>query len=110
MAIAKSVAKYRVWGITRYGFASSSSSLLYSLLLSTIYRVFGVNDVTPLILNIIFATLSICFIFYFLRQERLKSLYISIVLLFIIFFNSIASTHTLRHGTHTTNINYNTIC
>jgi hypothetical protein len=86
MAIAKNFAQHGVWGITQYGFTSSSSSLLYTLLLSVIYFLFGVNEVTPLILNIIFATLSICFIFYILRRNELNSLYIFIVLLSIIFF------------------------
>jgi hypothetical protein len=34
MAIAKNFAQHGVWGITQYGFTSSSSSLLYTLLLS----------------------------------------------------------------------------
>ncbi len=86
MAIAKNFAQHGVWGVTQYGFSSSSSSLLYTFLLSVIYFLFGVNEFAPFILNIIFATLSICLIFYFLRQKGLNSLLIFMVLVFIIFF------------------------
>lgn len=85
MAIAKNFAQNGVWGITQYGFASSSSSLLYTLLLSFIYFIFGVNEITPLILNVIFATLSICFIYYLLKRNNIKETYIFIILQLIIF-------------------------
>ncbi len=40
MAIAKNFALYGVWGVTRYSFSSSSSSLLYTLMLSLFYLIF----------------------------------------------------------------------
>lgn len=91
MAIAKNFALHGVWGITRYGFTSSSSSILYTLLLSVIYFIFGVNEITPFILNMIFATLSICVIFYFLKRNELNSFYIFIVLVSIIFFTPLTA-------------------
>src|SRR5579859_966505 len=48
MAMAKNFALYNVWGITRYGFTSATSSPLWTFLLSLFYRVFGVSDYTPL--------------------------------------------------------------
>lgn len=85
MSIAKNFALHGVWGITQYEFASSSSSLLYTLLLSFIYFLFGVNEVIPLILNIIFATLSVCVIYWLLKQNNIKDVYIFILLQLIIF-------------------------
>lgn len=85
MAIAKNFAQNGVWGITQYDFTSSSSSLLYTLLLSFIYFLFGVNEINPLILNVIFATLSIYVIYYLLKQNNIKESYIFVILQLIIF-------------------------
>lgn len=56
MAMAKNFAQHGVWGISRYEFSSSSSSLLWTLLLSAIYFILGANESSPFILNVIFAT------------------------------------------------------
>jgi hypothetical protein len=55
MAIAKNFAQYGVWGVTPDGFTSATSSPAWTLLLSLTYLIFGVNDVAPLILNILCA-------------------------------------------------------
>ena len=86
MAIAKNFAQHGIWGVTKYGFTSTSSSLLWTLLLSFIYFCGGVNEVTPLILNIIFATLTVCLIYALLRRYKFPSFYIFAVLLVTIFF------------------------
>ncbi len=91
MAIAKNFAEYGVWGVTRYGFTSSSSSPFWTLLLSAIYSIFGVNQVCPFILNIIFATLLCILVYEILRKHRLKSSLILIVLLIIFFFTPLPS-------------------
>jgi len=59
MAIAKNFAQHGVWGVTRYEFSSSSSSLLWTVLLSAIYLIFGTNEIAPLVLNVIVATLVV---------------------------------------------------
>lgn len=51
MAMAKNFSLRGVWGVTRYEFTSSSSSLLWTLLLALDYRIFGVNEISPLLLN-----------------------------------------------------------
>ena len=55
MAMAKNFALHGVWGVTRYGFTSSTSSPLYTLLLAGCYAITGVREATPLILNILVA-------------------------------------------------------
>src|SRR5579863_5573742 len=50
MAIAKNLAAHGVWGVTPYQFSSSSSSIIWPLLLSSIYRLFGPHETASLIL------------------------------------------------------------
>ena len=55
MATAQNLVLHGVFGVTRYGFTSSSSSILWPLVLSLSYWMFGPNEVTPLILNLAFS-------------------------------------------------------
>jgi hypothetical protein len=55
MAVAKNLALHGVWGCTPFHFSSSSSSLLWTFGLGLAYRVFGVRDSIPLLLNVAFA-------------------------------------------------------
>src|SRR5467141_1610984 len=59
MAIAKNFSRFGVWGVTRYGFTSATSSILWPLLLAAVYAVFGVSEVAPFVLNIICATMVV---------------------------------------------------
>lgn len=69
MAIAKNIALHGVWGVTPYEFTSASSSLLWTLLLSGVFFVFGVSEHVPLALNILLvATLLFVVDFCFLRK------------------------------------------
>lgn len=85
MAIAKNFSQKGVWGVTRYEFSSSSSSILYSLLLSLIF-LFGPNEIVPLIINLIFANLLIIFIHFILKKNGLPSYAILLALILLIFF------------------------
>lgn len=69
MALAKNFAQYGVWGVTQYHFTSSSSSLLWTLLLSLAFFIFGLGEMIPLVLNLIIATVLLVFIFYWLGKE-----------------------------------------
>ena len=51
MAMAKSLSQHGVWGITQFGFTSSSSSPLFTVVLAILYRLFGVNIWTPLAIS-----------------------------------------------------------
>src|SRR5437016_5791915 len=53
MAMAKNFAQHGIWGVTSHGFSSSSSSLLWTSLLALCYFVFGVQDYTLLVLNVV---------------------------------------------------------
>ena len=68
MAIAKNFSQHGVWGVTDKEFSSSSSSLLYSLLLSLIF-LFGPNEIAPLIINLVFANFLIFEVYYILKER-----------------------------------------
>ena len=89
MAIAKNFVQHGVWGITQYGFTSSTSSLLWTLLISLSYYIFGVNEITPFILNIMFAVMTIFIIYYIFRKLKVSPIYTFLVLMAIIFFTPI---------------------
>ncbi len=52
MAVSRTLATHGVWGCTPHHFSSSSSSLLWTLLLGGAYFLFGVHDSIPLVLNV----------------------------------------------------------
>lgn len=52
MALARNLAHHGIWGVTTHEFSSSSSSLLWTLVLAAAYRVAGQNDLLPLVLNL----------------------------------------------------------
>ncbi|SDM21577.1 hypothetical protein [Chryseobacterium taihuense] len=51
LAIAKNFALHKVWGITQYQFSSTSSSPLFTFIISVLIRIFGDNDLLPLYFN-----------------------------------------------------------
>lgn len=59
MAIAKNLALHGVWGVSRYSFSSSDSSVLFPLLLAGTDRLVGVNQYEPLVLSWLFGLASI---------------------------------------------------
>lgn len=62
LAVAKNFALHDVWGITQYQFSSTSSSPLFTFIISVLINIFGNNDQIPLYFNMIFSV----GIFYFL--------------------------------------------
>jgi len=86
MTIAKNFALHGVWGVTPYAFSSSSSSLLWTLLLSSIFYVIGINALVPFILNIILSTITIFLVYYILRFYKIHPVYNFMVLIGVVFF------------------------
>lgn len=69
MAMAKNLAEHGVWGISPYGFSSSSSSPLWTTLLALGQKL-GLNpDFTPLIFNLLCALLIYIGLFFRLQKE-----------------------------------------
>src|SRR5262249_185763 len=56
MAMGKNLAEHGVWGVTRFEFASSSSSILWPIVMAATYRIAGTNEAAPLLWNLVFAT------------------------------------------------------
>jgi hypothetical protein len=86
MAMAKNLSQHGVWGVTPYGFTSSSSSPAWTLLLSFVYLVVGVNQVAPFVLNVVFATLTVWLAYALLRRYDLPPVYNLATLLAILVF------------------------
>lgn len=103
MAVAKNVALHNVWGVTEYGFTSSTSSPLWTGLLALVYFVFGVSDKTPLILNLSFGTALVFSVDQILKERIPNTLARFIVLGLVVLVTPLptitfaAMEHTL-HG------------
>jgi hypothetical protein len=91
MAMARNFACHGVWGITPYQFTASSSGPLWTLLVACVYAVVGVNTPTPLILNLIFATLLVFAVRWILVSvsPALPNLYILAVVASVLFFSPV---------------------
>ena len=85
MAIAKNFSQHGVWGATKYEFGSLSSSPLWTLILSSVYFLFGVDEVSPLVLNLVFATLLLTLSYILLRRSGLTPSALFLVLLLMLF-------------------------
>ena len=91
MAIAKNIVTNGVWGITKSEFTSCSSSPLWTFLIPIFYFIFGVKDIIPFILNILFASLTAVFVFKVLRKFTDSITIQTIILLFVLFFTPFIS-------------------
>lgn len=85
MAVAKNFSQHGVWGITPYEFSSTSSSILWTLLLSIYFLLFGVNTLAPFILNVLFSIGVIGFSYFVLKRNAVSPISTFIILLIIAF-------------------------
>jgi hypothetical protein len=72
MAMARNVALHGVWGVTASHFTSSSSSLLWTAGVAALFRVFGVHQSIPLLLNVGFGILLLRLIVRYLAESTLQ--------------------------------------
>jgi len=69
MAMAKNFAQNLVWGVTSYSFSSSTSSPLWTALLSVFYLFRSGYNILPLFLNLVLGTILV---FYFFVRLLIK--------------------------------------
>ena len=86
MALAKNLAFYGNWGMNRYAFASASSSVLYTLLLAALFRVFSVQVMIPFLINCVTGIVLLFSLRRWLRKENINNGPQLIIFLCVIFF------------------------
>ena len=86
LTIAKNLALHGNWGITSGEFQSASSSLLYTLLLAILIKIFTVQVWIPLVVNILAGIILIIVIWKQLQKENVGPFGQLIILLAVIFF------------------------
>jgi hypothetical protein len=67
-AMGRNLAQHGILGVTRYGFTSSSSSIIWPLLLALFDLVLRLPEFTPFILNVTLGTALIAFFYVLLRR------------------------------------------
>lgn len=103
MAMAKNLALHGVWGVTRYGFSSNSTSPLWLLLLTACYRLGGVNAATPLVWNALFGTAACVAAFAVLRKSGAGKIRLLACLLGVVFLTPLPTLvlEGMEHTMHT---------
>lgn len=96
MTMAKNFSQHGVWGVTKYKFSSSSSSLLWTLLLSFSYSIFGKNELTPFVLNFFFSTVLLLFLYY--SFEKFNFYFFQTLFVLICFIIFIPLPHLIFSG------------
>ena len=86
MAIAKNLALHGVWGVQADAFSSASSSPLWTALLGVSFKIFGVWDYMPIVLNTVFAVLCIVGLGLILEHEQVLGVSMFAVLAAVICF------------------------
>ncbi len=89
LTVAKNLALNGTWGISGSEFQSASSSLLYTLLLAALIRIFSAHAWIPFIVNVISGIILITVIFKRLQKENIRPFGQLIILLAIIFLTPI---------------------
>jgi hypothetical protein len=86
LAMAKNFALHNVWGVTKYEFSSTSSSPLFTWILSVLIKIFGNNDQIPLYFNAVFGV-GIVYILNRYYSEIFKDIKNTVIaVLFTLFF------------------------
>jgi hypothetical protein len=73
MAIAKNLATHGVWGVHAGTFSASSSSPLWTALLGASFKIVGVHEIIPLLLNTAFAVACLVALAFMLKREQIPA-------------------------------------
>ncbi|MCJ8152479.1 hypothetical protein MKJ01_01725 [Chryseobacterium sp. SSA4.19] len=87
LAMAKKFALYEVWGVTKYHFSSTSSSPLFTFLLSILIKVFGDEDSLPLFFNAIIGLGVVFILTRYFSGIFYQAKYVVTAVLFTLFFS-----------------------
>lgn len=89
LAIAKNFALHGVWGVTQYSFSSTSSSPVFTVILSGLIYVFGDHELIPLFFNTVTAFFMICFLNKYYSDYFNETRSVVVAIFFTILFTSI---------------------
>ena len=85
LTIAKNLAFQKVWGISKYEFASASSSLLYPVLLAVAFFIFGAYPVVALAVNLAAGIALLLAVQRWLARQELPNSTQTLILLALVF-------------------------
>lgn len=86
MAIAKNFAQHGVWGVTKYHFSSSSSSLLWTFLMSVVYYFCNISVAWPIVLNLAAGTLCCVAVYCILTTHGISNAYTKLATMVLLIF------------------------
>ena len=84
MAIAKNLVLHGVWGVTPFGFTSCASSIIWPLVIAFTYVLFGVNEWSPILLNLLLSLAVLAVVYRYLRGRGRGDLVCALVLLALV--------------------------
>ena len=85
MAVSKNLTLHGIWGVTSHEFCSACSSLIWPPLIAIFYLVFGVNEITPFLLECMISISLILIVAWFFKRNDVPPIVSLVVLIFIIF-------------------------
>ncbi len=91
MSIARSLAESGTWGVSPDHFASASSSMAYSLLLTLLFKVFGANIFIPFIIGVISVSILVVLMYILFLKLKLNEKNLFLVLICVIVFTPLPS-------------------
>ncbi len=85
LAIAKNFALYDVWGMTPHAFSSSSSSPVFTFLISVFIKIFGNSALIPLAINVVCASGILFFLTKYYGSFSTKTTFVVSAVLVTVF-------------------------
>ena len=87
LAMAKNLALHNMWGVTRYQFSSTSSSPLFTYILSILIKFFGNKDIIPLYINAFFGLGTVFVLIQYFSKVFCQVKNIAAAVVFTLFFS-----------------------